>query len=1086
MKPTVLIGLGGIGSSTVDRIYGMMSDEQKKLTASAVLDTDIGDLQKLKNIDIAIQTSPDVKVGNYVHRHPETKSWFPDGFKKIDEMMLTDGAGQVRALSRLSFFSAIERGSLAALDRAVEKLSLINDNAYKSDVNVVIVGSIAGGTGSGSFLQMGMYMRRYFATKNPNASVFIQGVFLLPDTLCKTNTIIASEWKNVRFNAYAALKELNAILSPSVMEKINIELEYHPDASSKITYNNRPYDNILFFDYENSNNQHLENFSEYLELLGETIYYGYISPISSDYQSRFVNQIREFILNNQESFYSASSVNKLIYPYADIVDYLSLEWIIDEIDTSWLQFDKNYDEEVSEYKSNLSQGVNTPKPQRDQIYIDSMDRLEKAEKTPFFSTVFKQTRLWDEEKGEIKGTKDEEFVSSIIAHIQNTLEQDNDLELHKEECSIRSNLMEDVDNASKHVRRLEDNRQDFQKEIDDIIQKHKNMLLKEVILQDCNDEHIKSDHAHNINYWLIPNHEAMHPVSTRYFLYKVRAQLQETIDQLDTQSDEIKNFVDDYYKMYNINSPKDTEHVEYYESSVEVITMISQRGGLDKIKDVFTRNTDYDFKEFIDNFHTKYTRQISRINELLSVRLQKAVLEKILISISDMVENWEGLFSMLGKDLLEEIQGERNILMNKHAHRGKDIYLFETPELKKKLWDDVEHELRSEGENSNLATEINKAQYRLFCKQIDPKNRDESLLSKDNYKDLLVTAYKQALQNKLETRLDLDLRDAVYMERRLSNNATSTIQDYVERLKNKNYPWLHTHSEDIVLTKFWGVKEKDITLEGNVTVSDEFPKNELVYLVMYHNLTINNFEKFSVKERHDGSRREGDYFKAYHELMQKIAMNPTKYVTPHIDKRWGTPTYMPDLNADITKEEERNIARAFIVGLVEKNIYIDTQDTESYFIARSPSRSRKIQVQGKSIQGEKYLILYHALASNPVIVGDMLNFYADTVKSELAITPWEIDKDTFLQTNKDAKLLNILIKMLQNEVLNETDYDEVMKLISVYGKVLTDYIYEGFGEIKEDLATKKAQEFKTSLLEASTLEELNNSNQDNVKRSFLA
>ena len=30
MKPTVLIGLGGIGSKTVDTIYGMMTEEQYK------------------------------------------------------------------------------------------------------------------------------------------------------------------------------------------------------------------------------------------------------------------------------------------------------------------------------------------------------------------------------------------------------------------------------------------------------------------------------------------------------------------------------------------------------------------------------------------------------------------------------------------------------------------------------------------------------------------------------------------------------------------------------------------------------------------------------------------------------------------------------------------------------------------------------------------------------------------------------------------------------------------------------------------------------------------------------------------------
>ena len=186
MKPTVLIGLGGIGSRSVDTITKMMNPEQKELTVSVVLDTDIGDLKKLENVAVKIQTSPDVKVGNYVHRHEEVKAWFPTGFKKIDELMLTDGAGQIRALSRLSFYSAIERGEISKLDKAVEKLSLINDSIYKGDVNVVIVGSIAGGTGSGSFLQMGMYMRKFFKEKNPNASISIQGVFLLPDAILKT------------------------------------------------------------------------------------------------------------------------------------------------------------------------------------------------------------------------------------------------------------------------------------------------------------------------------------------------------------------------------------------------------------------------------------------------------------------------------------------------------------------------------------------------------------------------------------------------------------------------------------------------------------------------------------------------------------------------------------------------------------------------------------------------------------------------------------------------------------------------------------------------------------------------------------
>jgi hypothetical protein len=1089
MKPTVLIGLGGIGSKTVDTIYGLMTDEQKSLTASAVLDTDVGDLQKLKNINIAIQTSPSVKVGNYVHRHPETKAWFPTGYKKIDEMMLTDGAGQIRALSRLSFYSAIESGALSQLDRAVEKLSLINDNNYSSDVNVVIVGTIAGGTASGSFLQMGMYMRHYFAQKNPNASIFIQGVFLLPDTILKTGKIVQSEWSNLRFNAYASLKELNAILSPSVMNKINIELEYHPSANSKITYENRPFDNILFFDYENSSNQHLNSFGEYLDLLSETIYYAYISPISSDYQSRFVNQIREFIRNNQESFYSASSVNKLIYPHEDLVDYLSLEWIIKEIDTSWLQFDKQYEEEVREYKQNLAKGITVPKVELSKVYIDNMDRLEKAEKTPFFSMVFKQSRIWNEEKGQVVATKDDAFVDALLGHIDKALDNDSDFIVYREDCNIQSNMLEDMDNAKKHVRDLEDNHEFFKGKIDEMIQKHKNMLVKEIMTQDCKNERLTTDNSYNINHWLLSEDEALHPVTTRYFLYKVNAKLEKEIDILNEEIKTTKDFVDNYYKVYNIDSDKDTENEEYYETAVEVIDLISQQGFIGGVINRIKGNSDLNFEDFVDGFTTKYSSEIRRLEKLLRLRLKKGVLEKVLNYLAEMIRNWEGLFSMLSKDLLEEIQVERNRLLHKHETTGKDIFVFGDKEMKQTLWNDFEYDLQSAGEDGDLAMEIGTEQYRLFCEQIDVSSVKKTSLSKSHYKKMLKKAYRQALLSKIGSKLDLNLPDAVYMERRLSAEETPELETYIEKLQNKNYPWIHTYAEDIILTRFWGAHDKSIyghfNLEGNLTENEEFPANELIYLVMYHNLKITNFEKFSFKETHSGIRQGGDYFKAYQGLMEKIAAEPANYVTPHIDKRWGIPTYMPDLNNDVTLEAKNNIARAFIVGLLEKNIYMDKQDGNTYFIARSAYRSRKIEQQGKVLKSGKYLKLYRALAYNPLIVGDMLKFHNDAVEKNLNVPSWDVETDIWLQSVKESNLLDLMLTILRQESRDEEEYEEVLNFVAVFGSILSEYIYQGFGERFRDRAENYILGYKEDILSTSALSDLSNSDQDNIRRAFL-
>ena len=1077
MKPTVLIGLGGIGSKSVDTIYDMMNQEQRALTATVVLDTDIGDLKKLENVDIKIQTSPDVKVGNYVHRHEEIKAWFPTGFKKIDELMLTDGAGQIRALSRLSFYSAIERGEISKLDKAVEKLSLINDSVYKGDVNVVIVGSIAGGTGSGSFLQMGMYMRKYFNEKNPNASIFIQGVFLLPDAILKTGKIVESEWANLRFNSYAALKELNAILSPSVMENMNIELEYHPDVTnSRITYENRPYDNILFFDYENSNNQHLNTFGEYMELLAETIYFAYISPISSEYQSRFVNEIRAFIKNKQESFYSASSVNKLIYPYADIIDFLSLEWISDEINRSWLQFDKDYDDLISEYKSNQSKGINSPKPKKDEIYIDSIDRLENVEKSPFFAMIFKQTRLWDEEKGEVLGTKDEKFVNAINTFIEKTLELDNNLQEYSENCKLRGNHLENVENAVKNISRYENNRIDFEKNIDKIIQKHKNMLVKEMVTKDCENDNLAIDHEYNINRWLMEDRDAMHPVASRYFLYKVRDILRGEIDTFNKDLGDLKIGLEDYEATYNILGPRDQgDKNNHLETSAEVVRLIAKRSVVDKFKDMFSENgDDYDFSAFIGKFQDQYSGYVENLEQILAFKLKKAVYEKVLSQIEQMIENWEGLFSMLGKDLLEDIAKDRETLIAKHEQKGKDIYLFATESLKRSLWEDVEHEVKAQGDDSNLAKEINLSQYRLFCQQQDPAVTKKGLQSKQNYKKILLDSYRNALTNKIGDRLDLDLIDAVSMESRLSSEETPSLKEYIEKLKNKNHPWIHTPTSEMIFTHFWGAHAKTVfeehKLPGNITEDPLFSKNELVHLVMYHNLSIEDFKKFARTETYTGSVNEGSYFIAYHDLMRKIKDEPLKYVTPHIDKRWGAPTFMPDLNNSVSEAQEELIDQAFILGLIQQNIFKEEKNGRTWFMVKRPKKIQPIEIHSEPVTDGRYLSLLEGLQYNPVIVDEIIEHFNTMQENNLKVARWDMANDLFLKQVAQSTLLEDLVSAYKYETRSEKQVETILELIEQYGELITAYIAK---PVKDKYAAEmKANEMKEKLFNALPFEQL--------------
>jgi len=46
--PTLLIGLGGVGSKIVERVSGLITPEQRESIAVVVLDTDINDLRAIR------------------------------------------------------------------------------------------------------------------------------------------------------------------------------------------------------------------------------------------------------------------------------------------------------------------------------------------------------------------------------------------------------------------------------------------------------------------------------------------------------------------------------------------------------------------------------------------------------------------------------------------------------------------------------------------------------------------------------------------------------------------------------------------------------------------------------------------------------------------------------------------------------------------------------------------------------------------------------------------------------------------------------------------------------------------------------
>lgn len=230
--PTLLVGLGGTGKEVLLRLrrmiverYGSLGrlpflrfmhlDTDKNQTAFEQYDLRSADDPLYRDVQFTTAERVDLTIsggtGKYVehlNNFPAVKRWFPAGGKIAHLGDLHEGAGQVRMASRLGFFDAFNHQKITSrLEQCRRELSdaaipmQASQYGFDFDPNrnrVVIVASLAGGTGSGTFLDTGFLVRRYFPESER------VGILLLPAFF---TGYPGSD--RVRANGYAALMELN-------------------------------------------------------------------------------------------------------------------------------------------------------------------------------------------------------------------------------------------------------------------------------------------------------------------------------------------------------------------------------------------------------------------------------------------------------------------------------------------------------------------------------------------------------------------------------------------------------------------------------------------------------------------------------------------------------------------------------------------------------------------------------------------------------------------------------------------------------------------------------------------------------------
>ncbi|MHB0986396.1 MAG: tubulin-like doman-containing protein [Sulfuricella sp.] len=244
-----------------------------------------------------------IKTDDDLAKYPMVQEWFPLSRSKVNELNIDTGkgAGQIRAISRLYFFdkyaeikSAIRTKAkhlqaTVQIDAAAKRLGL---TMQKGALKIVVVASTAGGTGSGSFLDLG-YLSGILGAQEATAGVTTNLVLMLPTGYAGANRT------RTQANTYAALMELETCMRQGSRYingwNENEIIRDMPDT---------PYDDIYLIDTCNLAGAQTEDIKDVYDMVADALFEDFST-------AEFANMKRSISVN--QNLHKTS-------PYSSLVD----------------------------------------------------------------------------------------------------------------------------------------------------------------------------------------------------------------------------------------------------------------------------------------------------------------------------------------------------------------------------------------------------------------------------------------------------------------------------------------------------------------------------------------------------------------------------------------------------------------------------------------------------------------------------------------------------------------------------------------------------------------------------------------------
>lgn len=251
-KRTLFVGLGGAGAKTLRKLKSKIQNANQgkvpKQIKFLLIDTNATDLANYRDFDSSEKVCIAVREPYQRYMHDlgtATHAFIPEQ-NSHSLLALERGAGQIRSNGH---FAVIENQFSNKLTRIFrERADELEDIDIKGSklerdpkIEVRLVFSIAGGTGSGTFLPIATILRSAINHSELTAYIYSATHY--------SKKVENSAKNSVMQNAYASLCELDYMMHFGRDKRHeNITFNFGPDEHQRIEQSNRPFDEVYYID----------------------------------------------------------------------------------------------------------------------------------------------------------------------------------------------------------------------------------------------------------------------------------------------------------------------------------------------------------------------------------------------------------------------------------------------------------------------------------------------------------------------------------------------------------------------------------------------------------------------------------------------------------------------------------------------------------------------------------------------------------------------------------------------------------------------------------------------------------------------